>query len=125
MNTVRSGNQDLSDDTGIAGGNGAWVGGWLDRAAIRAPLVTVLATVTATTGESTRWRFERSLDCDREPSLEPESCQHMASLLEQYEDMFVARSLDLDPAEQLDPDALWMPMDTPWPGVNACREAQF
>jgi hypothetical protein len=109
-------------ETEICGGNAReldeCVGSKLFEGVVRGDV----ATFTSERGTSERVRFERELDCDHEPSLEPDSCLRMAGLLEQYETLYVGRALDLDAEEQLHPDGLWMPKDSPWPGVAGCAE---
>jgi len=96
------------------------VGSKLFTLTIRGMDATFSQTVNGVTA-SARTRLERTLDCAKEPSLESETCSRMAGELARDANLFVMRSVELPPEEQLHGDDLWAIKDAPWPGVAACR----
>ena len=84
------------------------------------------ATITAS--QSTlvpRMRFERTLNCEQDPLLEPDQCRRIESLMVEFEHLYFARPIDPPPTDNKGiGDALWLVMEKPWPGARACR-AEF
>jgi hypothetical protein len=70
-----------------------------------------------------RLRFDRTVNCEDEPSIQPSSCKLIERHLAEHESLYLARRVDWVPGDKLlYADSLWMVMDKPWPGLFACGD---
>jgi hypothetical protein len=119
----------VDSDTGeavLCGGNAREIEDCIDDKLFKLVFEGDVATVYTSDGRvGERLRFERKLECAREPALSTETCQRWFDALASNDDLYVERNLDRPPAEQLHADGLWLLTDRPWPGVAACADADL
>jgi hypothetical protein len=108
-------------ETQVCGGNAREVSECVGAKVFKMIVEGNVGTMTSIDGSlSERVRFERTVDCASEPSLDNDTCLDFVSALGQYDNLYVGRMIDRAPEDQLYADGLWMAMGKPWPGRDGC-----